>query len=131
MCVCGVCVGRGGVESVDWGWLWCGVRVVVGVRGWAGTDVGVGWKCVSLAGELTTTLFLEQLLALDLIEWDLLLSPSTSIYVSSYCYMCVRILLYVSAYCYMCVLMLLYMCPHTATYVSSYCYICVLILPYI
>jgi hypothetical protein len=20
--------------------------VVVGVRGWAGTDVGVGWKCV-------------------------------------------------------------------------------------
>ncbi len=35
--------------------------MVVGVRGWAPTDVGVGWKCVSLAGELTTTLFLEQL----------------------------------------------------------------------
>jgi len=62
MCVCvwGMC-GAGGVESVECGWLWCGVGVVVGVRGWAPTDVGVGWKCVSLAGELTTTLFLEQL----------------------------------------------------------------------
>jgi hypothetical protein len=35
---------------------------------------------------------------------------------------------YVSSYCYICVLILLYMCPHTAIYVSSYCYICVLIL---
>jgi hypothetical protein len=40
--------------------------------------------------------------------------------VSSYCYLCVLILLYVSSYCYM--------CPHTAIYVSSYYYICVLLL---
>jgi len=62
--------------------------------------------------------------------------PHTTMYVSSYCYMCVRILLYlssdyymcphtpiyVSAYSYMCVLILLYMCPHITIYVSSdYC----------
>ncbi len=39
--------------------------------------------------------------------------------------------MYVSSYCYICVLILLYMCPHTAMYVSSYCYVCVLILLYI
>ncbi len=33
-----------------------------------------------------------------------------------------------TSYCYICVLILLHMCPHTATYVSSYCYICALIL---
>jgi hypothetical protein len=72
---------------------------------------------------------------------------STAMYVSSYCYICVLILLicymssycYVcphtamclaSSYCYICVLILLYMCPHTATSVSSYCYRCVLILLY-
>jgi hypothetical protein len=68
---------------------------------------------------------------------------------SSYCYICVLILLYVSSYCYICVLILLYraptrlsphvkscvlillyvssyycMCPHTAIYVSSYYYMC-------
>jgi hypothetical protein len=46
--------------------------------------------------------------------------PHTATYVSSYCHMCVLILLYVSAYCYM--------CPHTPIYVSSYSYMCVLIL---
>jgi hypothetical protein len=64
--------------------------------------------------------------------------PHTPIYVSSYSYICVLILLYmcphtpiyVSSYSYICVLILLYMCPHTAIYVSSYCYICVLILLY-
>jgi hypothetical protein len=65
------------------------------------------------------------------------------IYVSSYFYICVRILLdmcphtvryfcmYVSSYCSICFLILLYMCPHTALYVSSYCSICVLILLYV
>jgi hypothetical protein len=37
----------------------------------------------------------------------------------------------VSSYCYICVLILLYMCPHTTIYVSSYYFICVLILPYV
>jgi hypothetical protein len=41
-----------------------------------------------------------------------------------------NLLLYVSSYCYICVLMLLCMCPHTAMYVSSYFYICALILVY-
>ena len=35
-----------------------------------------------------------------------------------------------SSYCYVCVLILLFVCPHTAIYVSSYCYMCVLILLY-
>jgi hypothetical protein len=43
-------------------------------------------------------------------------------YVSSYYYVCVLILLYVSSY--------YYMFPHTNMYVSSYYYICVLILLY-
>jgi hypothetical protein len=38
--------------------------------------------------------------------------------------------IYVSSYYYMCVLILLYMCPHTTIYVSSYYYIRVLILLY-
>ena len=62
---------------------------------------------------------------------------SSSMYVSSCClcsslasygmrsasklaYLC----LYVSSYCYVRVLILLYMCPHTSTYVSSYYYMC-------
>jgi hypothetical protein len=77
---------------------------------------------------------------------------TAALYVSSYCYICVPILLYmcphtaiyVSWYCYIRVLILvypgavdenaaiiaelLYTCPHTAIYVSSYCYICVRIL---
>jgi hypothetical protein len=54
----------------------------------------------------------------------------TAVYVSSYCYVCVLLLLYmcphaaiyVSSYCYtaISVLILLYMCPHTAIHVSSY-----------
>ena len=38
--------------------------------------------------------------------------------------------IYVSSYCYICVLILLYMCPHTTAYVFPYplyMYICVLI----
>ena len=62
--------------------------------------------------------------------------PRTAIYVSSYCYVCVLVLLYmcprtaiyVSSYCYICVL--LYVCPHTPIYVSSCSYICVLVLLY-
>ncbi len=66
------------------------------------------------------------------------------LYVSSYYHIYVLILLYVSSYYYICVLILLYMCPHarrvrgesrrssyythTTIYVSSYYYICVLIL---
>ena len=52
--------------------------------------------------------------------------PHTAIYVSSYRYICVLILLCVcpdtaicvSSYCYVYVLILLYMCPHTAMCVS-------------
>ncbi len=59
-----------------------------------------------------------------------------TIFVSSYYYICVLILLYmcphatifVSSYSYGCVLILLRMCPHTPTDVSSYSYGCVLIL---
>jgi hypothetical protein len=36
----------------------------------------------------------------------------------------VRSTIYVSSYYYMCVLILLYMCPHTAIYVSTYYYLC-------
>jgi hypothetical protein len=46
-------------------------------------------------------------------------------------YMCVRVLrkcphttTCLSSYCYICVLILLYMCPHTAIYVSSYYFLC-------
>ncbi len=41
-----------------------------------------------------------------------------------YTYVCPHTAMYVSSYCYICVLILLYMCPHTAVYMSSYCYIC-------
>jgi hypothetical protein len=34
-----------------------------------------------------------------------------------------KIAIYVSSYCFICVLILLHMCPHTSTYVSSYYYI--------
>ncbi len=44
--------------------------------------------------------------------------PLTTRYVSSYCYMCVFILLYVSSCCYICFCILAYMCPRTAIYVS-------------
>ncbi len=59
----------------------------------------------------------------------LYMCPHTPIYVSSYhpavpvssyCYICVLILLCVSSYCFICALIFLYMCPHTAIYVSSY-----------
>jgi len=33
--------------------------------------------------------------------------------------------IYVSSYCYICIFILLYMCPHTAMYVFSYCGICI------
>jgi hypothetical protein len=33
-----------------------------------------------------------------------------------------KIYIYVSSYCYICVLILLHMCPHTAAHVSPYCY---------
>jgi hypothetical protein len=55
--------------------------------------------------------------------------PHTTLYVSAYYYICVRILLYVpSCYVsldyYICVLMLLRMCPHTTIYASAYYYMC-------
>jgi hypothetical protein len=65
--------------------------------------------------------------------------PHTPVCVSSYCCICVLILLYmcphtavcVSSYCYMCVLIqlciLLYICPHTAINVSSYCYMSIVL----
>jgi hypothetical protein len=57
-----------------------------------------------------------------------------AIYLSSYCYTSVLILLHtclhttveVSSFCYICVLILLYMCPHSAMYVSSFPNVCVL-----
>ena len=57
-----------------------------------------------------------------------LILPRTAIYVSSYYYICVLILLYMCPHTTICVLILPYMCPHTTIYVSSYYYICVLIL---
>jgi hypothetical protein len=54
-----------------------------------------------------------------------------AIYVLSYEYICVFMLLYIVAEgTSEGVTILLYMCPHTAIYVSSYCYICILILLY-
>ncbi len=35
--------------------------------------------------------------------------------------MCPHTAIYVSSYCHICVLILLYTCPHTVIYVSSYC----------
>ncbi len=66
----------------------------------------------------------------------LYMCPHTTIYASSYYHICFLILLYlcphttiyVSSYYYICVLILVYMCSHTTMYVSSYCYVCVLIL---
>ena len=47
---------------------------------------------------------------------------------SSYCYVCVRILLCMCPHATVCVLILLYMCPHSCVlmllYVSSYCFMC-------
>jgi hypothetical protein len=51
--------------------------------------------------------------------------PHTTIYVSSYCCVCVLILLYMCPHTTICVLILLHMCPHTTIYVSSYSCICV------
>jgi hypothetical protein len=42
------------------------------------------------------------------------------LYVSSYYYICVLILLYTRPQTSICVLILLYMCPHTTIYVSSF-----------
>jgi hypothetical protein len=44
---------------------------------------------------------------------------------SYYYYMCPHTTMYVSSYHYICVRIPLYMCPHTTIYVSSYHYICV------
>jgi hypothetical protein len=58
-------------------------------------------------------------------------SPHASMYVSSYFYMCVLILLYVSSYSLntpICILILQYISPHTPTCVSSYSYMLVLLL---
>ena len=45
---------------------------------------------------------------------------------------CPETAIYMSSYCYISVLMLLYVCPDTVIYVTSYCYISsVLILPYV
>jgi hypothetical protein len=56
--------------------------------------------------------------------------PHTATCVSSFCFIivCVLICGYLSSYCYMCVVILLHMCPHMWISVSSYYYICVLIL---
>ena len=70
---------------------------------------------------------------------DRLICVLILLHVSSYCYVCVLILLYMCPHTavgaaqvvrqvYICVLILLHMCPRTAIYVSSYCYVCVLIL---
>ncbi len=67
--------------------------------------------------------------------------PHTTIYVSSYYYVCVLIVLYMRSVCggagttehvlelVLCICVL-YICLHTAIYVSSFYYICVLILQY-
>jgi hypothetical protein len=55
---------------------------------------------------------------------------STTVSVSSYCYICVLILPYMCPHTVICVLILLYMCPRAAIDVSSYYYMCVLTLLY-
>ena len=87
-------------------------------------DYDDGWGVFSVA---------RRVLARRVLRWQigsprtLYMCPHAAVYVSSYCYIRVLILLYgcrnVSSYCYICVLILLYMCPHTAMYVSSYYYI--------
>ena len=52
-------------------------------------------------------------------------------YVSSYCFLCVLIILYMRPHTAMYACSYCCMCPHTAIYVSSYSYICVLILLYV
>ncbi len=56
--------------------------------------------------------------------------PHTTIYVSSYYYASVLILLYMCPHTTMCPHILLYPCPHATIYVSSYYFICVLMLLY-
>ena len=70
----------------------------------------------------------------DILKWKTSSSHNsnqylfTTIYVSSYYYVRVLILVYmcphtticVSSYYYICVLILLFVCPHTSIYVSSY-----------
>jgi hypothetical protein len=51
--------------------------------------------------------------------------PHTTLYVSSYYYICPHTTIYVSSYYYICVL-ILYMCRHAPRYLSSYYYTCVL-----
>ena len=74
------------------------------------------------------------------VPMPLYMCPHTAVYVSPYCYICVR-MIYVSSYCYVflhpaihassyCVGILLCMCPYTAISASAYCYIFVLILLY-
>jgi hypothetical protein len=55
--------------------------------------------------------------------------PHTAVYVSSYCYMCVLILLYMSAHTAVYVSSSFYMCPHPSLYVSSSCYRAILRAP--
>ena len=71
------------------------------------------------------------LLYVSYVRWWYIKCQS-SIYVSAYFDICVRILLHVCSHSTICVLILLCphstRCPHTTTYVSSYYYKCVLIL---
>ncbi len=61
----------------------------------------------------------------------LYMCPHTAMYVSSYYYVCVVILLYMSLLVYfcphtnLCVSSYYYICPHTTIYVSSYYSVCV------
>jgi hypothetical protein len=57
-------------------------------------------------------------------------NAGTTIYVASYYYICVLILLCMCPHTTIYVSSYYYMCPHTTTYVSSYYNICVLILLY-
>ena len=77
-----------------------------------------------------TTIYPDYYICVLILRWT-----HSAVCVSPYCYIrillqtsiCVLIL-YVSSYYYMCVLILLYMCPNTTIYVSSYYYIRVPIL---
>jgi hypothetical protein len=64
-------------------------------------------------------------ISIRLVLLSLYVSPYCYIYLSSYCYICVLILLDIhQPHTTIRVLILLYMCPHTAIYVSSYYYMC-------
>ncbi len=79
----------------------------------------------SIAGKASTILYLSSYSYIFILIL-LNVCPHTAMYVSSYCFMCVIMLICMCPHAAICVSSSCYMCPHTAIYVSSYCYVCFL-----